>query len=85
MYAVKRNGICNLLPGSDERPADILLPFWDQGRDTALDVCVVNPLQEGLVERVAREGEAGVQHAFSAKVAKYGARCDVEGISFIPK
>ena len=73
-----------LLPGSDDRPADVLLPVWDQGRDTALDVCVVNPLQDGLVDRVAREGDAGVHHAFSAKVAKYGARCDAEGISFLP-
>ena len=62
----------------------MLLPVWDQGRDTARDVCVVNSLQDGLVERVAREGDAGVHQAFSAKVAKYSACCNAEGISFLP-
>ena len=36
-----------LLPGSDDRPADVLLPFWANGKDAALDVSVVNPLQPG--------------------------------------
>ena len=27
-----------LLPGSDDRPADVLLPFWANGKDAALDV-----------------------------------------------
>ena len=34
-----------LLPGNDRRPADVLLPNWAAGRDAALDVTVVNPLQ----------------------------------------
>ena len=33
-----------LLPGTEARPADILLPHWTGGRDTALDITVVNPL-----------------------------------------
>ena len=35
-----------LLPGSDDRPADILIPIWTEGEDTALDVTVVNPPQQ---------------------------------------
>ena len=35
-----------LLPGSDDRPADVLLPFLANGKDAALDVSVVNPLQQ---------------------------------------
>ena len=40
-----------LLPGSDDRPADVLMPIWTEGQDTALDVTVVNPLQQALVVR----------------------------------
>ena len=73
-----------LLPGSDDRPADILHPFWEQGKDAALDICVVNLLQETLVERVAEEGKAAVRHTFGAKMSKYRDRCDQEGLSYIP-
>ena len=73
-----------LLPGFDDRPADILLPFWSQGKDTALDITVVNPLQGALIDQVAQDGESGVRHAFNAKMAKYDDRCAAEGICFIP-
>ena len=35
-----------LIPGADRRPADVLLPSWAGGRDAALDVTVVNSLQD---------------------------------------
>ena len=38
-----------LLPGRDVRPADVLIPGWSGGRDAALDVTVVSPLQQALV------------------------------------
>ena len=38
----------------------------------------VNPLQQGLVTKVAEDGEAGVQHTFNAKMAKYDARCEAD-------
>ena len=73
-----------LLPETDDRSADMLLPHWSQGKDTALDITVVNPLQGTLVQQVAKEGLWGVQHAFQAKMARYGERCDQEGIVFVP-
>ena len=73
-----------LLPGSDDRPADLLLPHWHQGRDAALDFTIVNPLQVALVARVAQEGCRGVAHAHKAKIRKYWARCEAEGIAFFP-
>ena len=30
-----------LLPGSDDQPAEVLIPIWTEGRDTALNVTVV--------------------------------------------
>ena len=35
-----------LLPGTDARPADVFIPHWTHGKDTALDVTVVNHMQE---------------------------------------
>ena len=57
-----------LLPGSDDRPADVLLPFLANDKDAALDV--------------VREGEKGVQHAFNIKMGKYSDRCKAEDILF---
>ena len=34
-----------LLPGTHCRPADVFLPHWSSGRDTALDITVVSSLQ----------------------------------------
>ena len=73
-----------LLPGSDDRPADVLIPFWTNGQDTALDVTVVNPLQAGLVVRASQEGQSAVESAHYGKVRKYEERCASEGISFTP-
>ena len=73
-----------LLPGSDDRPADLLIPHWSGGKDTALDFTVVNPLQSALVGRVAEEGGVAVEHAHMVKVRKYEQRCAGEGIHFLP-
>ena len=73
-----------LLPGSDDRPADILIPFWTQGKDTAIDVTVVNPLQCALVARSSQDGDSAVAHAYNGKVRFYGERCAREGIAFLP-
>ena len=75
-----------LLPGSDDRPGDIVLPHWDNGRDVCLDVCVVSPQQAALVQQAAREGggDVAVNHAFKAKMRKYEDRCAAEGLSFLP-
>ena len=38
-----------MLKGSNDRPADLLVPNWCSVKDTALDFTVVNPLQAALV------------------------------------
>ena len=40
-----------LLPGSQAKPADVYIPGWANGRDAALDVSVVSPLQRELRAR----------------------------------
>ena len=42
-----------LLPGNDRCPADVYLPNWSAGRDAALDISVVNPLQQATVNEAA--------------------------------
>ncbi len=38
-----------VVPDSLSRPADILIPMWHHGRSAALDVHIISPLQQGLV------------------------------------
>ena len=65
-----------LLPGSDDRPADVLIPFWTDGQDSTLDVMVVNPLQAGLVVRAFQGGQSAVESAhYAGKVRKHEERC----------
>ena len=73
-----------LLPGSDDRPADLLIPAWTKGQDTALDVTVVNPLQDALVTCTSQDGSSAVESAHRGKARKYEERCAREGIRFIP-
>ena len=42
-----------LLPGDDRRPADVLVPHWTGGQDTAWDVTVIHPLQAATVAGAA--------------------------------
>ena len=72
-----------LLPGSDDRLADVLIPIWTEGHDTALDITVVNPLQQALVVRTFEEGDSAVAHAHKEKLRKYEARCSAEAITFL--
>ena len=58
--------------------------FWANGKDAALDISLVIPLQQELVRKVARDGDSGVQHSFNIKMGKYSDRCEAEGIEFIP-
>ena len=38
-----------LLPGNDRRPADVLIRNWAGGKDAALDVTVVTPIQDNTM------------------------------------
>ena len=45
-----------ILPGTDARPADVLIPHWGVGpKDLAIDVTVINPLRQDLAEKSAKE------------------------------
>ena len=72
-----------ITPGSRDRPADILLTRWHNGRDLAVDLTVVHSMPSG----VGREpGAAG--RVFAAAEAKkrrrYEAACEEQRVDFKP-
>jgi hypothetical protein len=73
-----------LLPGNDRRPADLFLPNWTGGRDSALDVTVTHPLRPTVVERAAAEPGYAAEAAFKRKMADSAEDCLREGIVFLP-
>ena len=58
--------------------------MWAGGRDAALDVTVVSPLQQAMVRRAENEDGHALNEAFRRKVAKAGEPCRHQGIAFIP-
>ena len=73
-----------LIPGEDVRPADVLLPYWENGRDTTVDVTVVSSLQDATVAGAAATPGHALQFAFSKKVNKASDTCRAQGLEFIP-
>ena len=73
-----------LLPGEGRRPADVLIPNWSRGQDAALDVTVINPLQEATVVGAAATAGHALTVAYERKVRAVGEACHREGIAFIP-
>ena len=73
-----------LLPGTEGRPADILLPSWSGGKDTALDITVVNPLQIAYINQSAQVPGHALRKAYERKMAKHGDPCKEVGIVFKP-
>ena len=73
-----------LIPGTAARPADVFLRSWDRGKDAALDVTVITPLQSAVVDREAQESGYALQYAWDRKMRNAFDACDAQRISFIP-
>ena len=73
-----------ILPGNDRRPADIFLPNWAEGRDAALDVTVINPLQQATVVEAATTPGHSLDFAFDRKMRGAADDCQRQGVAFIP-
>ena len=73
-----------LLPGTSARPADVLIPSWTGGRDTALDVTVVSPLLTERVDLAITSPGHTLVTAFNDKCRDYLQACEREGLAFIP-
>ena len=65
-----------LLPGQGAKPADVLIPHWTGGKDTALDVTVINPLQAAEVQGAAAIPGNALTVAHERKMARsWAAHC----------
>ena len=73
-----------LVPGTDGRPADVLIPHWTGGKDSALDVTVINPLQSATVTQAAIIPGHALTVAYDRKIRKAGEACKAAGIAFLP-
>ena len=74
-----------MLPGDDCRPADILVPNFAGGRDVALDVTVVHPIQDATMPQAATTPGFALSYAHDRKVRGAEEDCRRQGIAFIPK
>ena len=63
-----------LLPGTEAKPADILLPGWSGGKDTALDITVVNPLQTQFINQSAAVAGHALRKAYERKMQRIHVR-----------
>ena len=63
-----------LLPGTSARPADVLIPHWSGGRDTALDVTVVSLLLTDRVDNSVTTPGHTLTVAFNEKCSMLGRR-----------
>ena len=73
-----------LLPGNDRRPADVLIRNWLGGKDAALDVTVVTPLQEATMPAAAHTAGHALNHAHGQKLNGAHEECRSQGIAFLP-
>ena len=73
-----------LIPGTEARPADVLIPNWCAGKDAAMDVTVVNPLQARMIDQAAVHAGHSLTVRFNDKMTKHGEACRREGMVFIP-
>ena len=73
-----------LLPDDGRRPADVLVPNWAGGRDAALDVTVVNPLQGATIAQAATTPGYALTFAFDRKARGAAEDCRRQGIAFLP-
>ncbi len=73
-----------LLPGTDRRPADILVPNWVVGKDAAMDITIVTPLQAATMPAAAQTAGHALNHAYDQKVNEAEELCWRQGIAFLP-
>ena len=73
-----------LIPGNRGKPADIFIPHWTGGKDTALDVTVVHPLTPSRLSTSAESPGSTLETAFKNKCRNTEDACAQEGIIFLP-
>ena len=73
-----------LLPGTDRRPADVYISNWAAGLDAALDITVINPLQQATVDEAATTPGHSLNYAYDRKMRGAADECAGQGVAFTP-
>jgi hypothetical protein len=73
-----------VLPASQQIPADLYCPIWSRGRPAAFDVTITSPVQGSLIAGAAKEQGFAARQAEHRKEAKYFEACRDNGVEFIP-
>ena len=73
-----------IIPNSSARPADILLPNWSRGRQAALDVSVISPLQQLTLSEAAVTPGHALQVCVRRKLTANLPACRAAGVGFVP-
>ena len=74
----------SVVPDSQSRPADILLPTWSRGHPAALDVTVISPLQQQTLHAAASTPGHALQVSVQRKPTAHLSACCSAGVEFIP-
>ena len=74
----------NLIPSRGDKAADIYIPDWIQGHDTAFDITVVSPLQVSHLQRSSKEAGFSLQQRYQEKLSKHEDSCRRENIVLAP-
>ena len=73
-----------LLPGTDRRPADVMVPHWVGGQDAAMDITIVTPLQAATMPGAANTAGHALDYAHGRKANGAEEECRRQGIAFLP-
>ena len=73
-----------VVPNSSARPADILLPNWCRGRQAALDVAVISPLQQLTVSEAAVTSGHALDVCVRCKLSANLPSCRAAGVEYGP-
>jgi hypothetical protein len=74
----------SIVPDSSSRPADIFIPNWSRGRPAALDIHVISPMQQHVVERAAVTAGHALHIGVPRKLASHLSACRDVGVDFVP-
>ena len=72
-----------LIPESDARPADVMIPRFEGRKYTCIDVTVINLLRLDLITHSASGPVYAVNHVFNQKWTKHGSACERAGMVFL--
>jgi len=83
-YAVSVDRAVRYDVANPKRPGDILVTRYNANRDAALDVTVVSPLQQNVLQQATVDSAAPLARAEEAKRRKYDEECRLHGVTFVP-